>query len=356
VGVILWSVSTFLTGFATSFWMLIVLRAGVAIGEAVLMPIAMSMISDLFPKDRRTFPVTFYTMTGVVMAKGAFIVGAGALALADHIVPITGGSPWRIMFMLVALPGPLLILLFAFFGRDPGRRVEEQAAPPEAVNTRAFIAHLLANKSIYLPVFLGTGGIFMIGLGLSAWTPTMLIREHGVPAASAGVYFGSAAVVGGLLGTTAVGLLIRRLGRDGMEKGLFRTALLVTALTLPVLGLLIGSSDLRLVLLGVGVGTFGIMGATTFVPHLMQQVTPRALIGRTTAVYLLFNNIMGMGMGPFLVTRVAKFYADQPGSIGKALSAVSWGALAVALVCFAYALFFLSRRGSSARYEAELAT
>src|SRR5688572_5124389 len=164
VGVLLWSASTFLTGFATSFWMLIVLRAGVAIGEAVLMPIAMSMISDLFPKDRRTFPVTFYTMTGVVMAKGAFIVGAGALALADHIVPITGGSPWRIMFMLVALPGPLLILLFTFFGRDPGRRVEEEAAAAaQPVDTRAFMAHLLANKSIYLPVFLGTGGIFMIG-------------------------------------------------------------------------------------------------------------------------------------------------------------------------------------------------
>ena len=354
IGVLLWSASTFLSGFANSFTMLVVLRAGVAIGEAVLMPVAMSMIYDLFPKERRTFPVTLYTTTGVVMGKGAFIIGAGALVLAQQLVPITGGDPWRLLFMLVALPGPVLIALFAIFGREPARREDRAGEPSVDVDTRGFLTHMLSNKSVYLPLFIGTGCIFMIGLGLAAWTTTMLIREHGIPATTAGVYYGSFAVAGGIAGTFLVNLLVRRLGRNGGE-GVFRTALLLTATTLPVLALTIGSRNVSMVVLGVTVGAFGIMGATTYVPHLVQQITPRPLIGRTTAVYLLFNNIMGMGMGPLLVSTVARHYAGQPGSIGSAMTVVCWGALIVALACFAYALVALSRRKTAGRLEAEFA-
>ena len=50
VGIVTWSVATILSAFATSFGMMLVLRCGVAIGEAVLMPAAISLIGDLFPQ------------------------------------------------------------------------------------------------------------------------------------------------------------------------------------------------------------------------------------------------------------------------------------------------------------------
>lgn len=336
-GVLLWSLSTYLVGFAPNFTMLAVLRAGVAIGEAVLMPIAMSMIFDLFPKERRTFPVTLFTMTGVVMASGSFIVGAGALALAEQIVGAFGGTPWRVMFMLVAIPGPVIIGLFLLFGHEPARRQEEGGSERPA-GTQVFVAHFMSRRSVYLPAFFGTGFIFMIGLGLGAWTSTMMIREHGVPAATAGVYYGICSVIGGVLGTQIAGLLVRRLGRKESVRGIFLTALIMTGATIPVLAFGIGSSDLTLVLFSTGIGAIGVMATTTFVPLLVQQITPRAVLGRTTASYLLVNNIMGMGLGPLLVSAVAAQFASETRSIGPALGIVAWGGFVLAMACFTYAL------------------
>ena len=39
-GVVVWSLSTILSGFANGFWMMLILRSGVALGEAVLTPAA----------------------------------------------------------------------------------------------------------------------------------------------------------------------------------------------------------------------------------------------------------------------------------------------------------------------------
>lgn len=341
-GVLLWSLATFLSGFAPNFWLLAILRAGVAIGEAVLMPIAMSIIFDLFPKDRRTFPVTIYTMTGVVMGAGSFIVGAGALALAEQIVTVTGGTPWRVMFMIVAVPGPIIIAMLRLFGHDPANR-QDEGERERPTDTKAFFAHFLAHRAVYLAAFIGTGFVFTIGMGLGAWSATMLIREHGIPATQAGMYYGACSMIGGVLGTQIAGALVRRLGRDGGEKGVFRTALITTGLTIPVLAAGIGSSDFTMVMIATGIGAIGVLSAVTFVPILLQQMTPRAMLGRTTAVYLLFNNIMGMGVGPLLVSVLASQLADQPRSIGLALTIVAWSGFVIAMACFAFALRMVSR-------------
>src|SRR5437870_6930399 len=53
VGVGVWSLLTLGSGFAWSFWSLLVLRLGVGIGEASCAPAATSLIGDLVPAERR---------------------------------------------------------------------------------------------------------------------------------------------------------------------------------------------------------------------------------------------------------------------------------------------------------------
>src|SRR5258707_4169348 len=56
VGVLVWSVGTLACGFSQSFGQLFAGRLVVGLGEAVLSPAAISLISDYFPPSRRGDP------------------------------------------------------------------------------------------------------------------------------------------------------------------------------------------------------------------------------------------------------------------------------------------------------------
>ena len=340
IGVLVWSVATFLSAFATSYWMLVVFRSGVAIGEAVLMPAAMSLISDLFPRERRTLPTTIYTLTGVMMGAGSFIVGAGALRLAEVLSPSIGLEPWRIMFAIVAVPGPILAALFFFLVAEPARRITEGEA--STASLRDFARHFMARSGLYLPVFLGTGLSFMVALGLGAWGPTMLAREHGVEHASAGLFFGIFAIAGALVAMIVVTPLVRTLGRKSRAHGVLYTAILVNLTLLPMLAALVGGPETRLVFAGIAMGTCGAIMTAAFPPVVMQAVTPTPLLGRMSALYLMFNNLLGMGLGPILVSGLATGI-DSDRNIGAALTIIAWSAVIGSLCCYIFAVWRLNK-------------
>ena len=50
---VIWSAMTALCGLATNFWMLLMARIGVGVGEAGASPSSHSLISDYFPVDKR---------------------------------------------------------------------------------------------------------------------------------------------------------------------------------------------------------------------------------------------------------------------------------------------------------------
>src|SRR5580693_4273673 len=121
-GVVAWSCATIAAGFASDYWTLLACRSGVAIGEAVLTPAAVSLIADMFAPDRRTLPTSLYTAVASLMGVGAFAVGGAAVDLATRLSPVVGLEPWRLTLVLVGAPGLLLAAILAFTGREPDRR------------------------------------------------------------------------------------------------------------------------------------------------------------------------------------------------------------------------------------------
>src|SRR5205823_1407296 len=90
----------------TAFWMLLLTRCFVGIGEAAYGPIAPTMISDLYPvKDRGRVLAWFYV---------AIPVG-GALGYALGEV-VQGAWGWRAAFYVVVPPG-LILGVLCFFMR-----------------------------------------------------------------------------------------------------------------------------------------------------------------------------------------------------------------------------------------------
>jgi len=76
VGIGLWSIATAASGLAKSFIHLFIARMSIGVGEATLSPCAMSIISDSFPREKRSRPIAVYTT--------ALSLGAGLASLPDY--------------------------------------------------------------------------------------------------------------------------------------------------------------------------------------------------------------------------------------------------------------------------------
>jgi len=113
VGVVILSISCLLMGFSNAYWQLVILRMGIALGEAVCRPVAGSIIFELFSPSARGLANGIFSW-GVYYGYGlAFVIGIYMTEL-----DILGHS-WRSVYVICALPGVVVGILIAIFMRDP---------------------------------------------------------------------------------------------------------------------------------------------------------------------------------------------------------------------------------------------
>jgi MFS family permease len=189
-GIFVWSVGTVLTGFATTFAVMIAFRVLVGLGEASYATISPSLISDSYGPAKRNNALTiFYVAIPVGAALGTIIGGL-----------IAAKWGWRHAFIWVGAPGLLLALVmlpFAELKRGQAEGMTLEAARKPSVGD---IVNLFRIPD-YLLVVLGyTAYTFALG-AFGYWGPTFLHRAHGVAVAQAGEFFGAVLVVAGLVGT-----------------------------------------------------------------------------------------------------------------------------------------------------------
>ncbi|WNG44995.1 MFS transporter [Archangium minus] len=207
-GVLLWSLATGASGLATTFFMLMVARAAVGIGEAGYGAVAPSIISDLFPREQRTRVLSFFYIAIPVGAAVGYGLG-GWLSQAYS---------WHMAFFVGGAPG-LVLGAMAFFMPEPQRGAMDG---PEAQTKLPFLVGLkgLANNWAF---WWTTGGYtlmtFAIG-GLGYWLPTFLVSERGMTPGDAGFTSGAVTATAGLLGTIAGGWLGDKMDRKMAGGGL----------------------------------------------------------------------------------------------------------------------------------------
>jgi MFS family permease len=109
-GVLLWSAMTALSGLATSYWSLFLMRLGVGVGEASCAPAANSLLGDLFPRERRARAISVL-MLGLPIGLCLSSIVSGQVAAKWG---------WRAAFYVAAAPG-LVLGVLAFFLPDPPR-------------------------------------------------------------------------------------------------------------------------------------------------------------------------------------------------------------------------------------------
>ncbi|WP_419709689.1 MFS transporter [Pseudomonas sp. NFX224] len=323
VGVLLWSLMTAASAFTADFTTLIICRAGVAIGEAVLTPAAMSLIGDMFLRKDRALPTSLYMATGNVMATGAFLIGGAVYQYAGTQQLLPSMEPWRFTLLTVSLPGLVMVLLFALTIREPARVDSQPVDDNDRVSKNSLLPFLNSDKAMFIPFWVATGMISSLTLGVISWAPTLLIRLHELTASHASFVFGSVGLPTSVLGTLCLPWLASRLQRKGRADGIILILLISVAIPIPaiIIGLL--SNQYWLLVTAFAICMMFLPSISVLTCLGMQMISPSRLRARTVAVNLLIINLFGYTVGPLLSGFLADRVFTGPTAIASALATMA---------------------------------
>ncbi|MEM9839547.1 MAG: MFS transporter [Pseudomonadota bacterium] len=324
VALTLWSAMTAVCGLAGNFWQLFWARLGVGVGEAGGVAPAYSIIADYFPPKERARALAVYSL-GIPIGSALGIVLGGILAELLN---------WRAAFFLMGLAGVAVAPIFWLTVREPMRGRFDATKPPAPTAPMAFIGEILsklASKPSFWLLSIGAAFSSMMGYGLILWLPSFLVRSFGadlapffsflpdflVPADAtplryASYFYGSILLVGGTIGIYAGGFLADKYGEGRKSVYAFVPAiaflltvpLLITGLLTPTLGLafivFMGVQALSLVWLGPVITAF-------------QHLVPPHMRATASAVFLLINNLIGIGVGQTVTGYMSELLRAQYG-------------------------------------------
>lgn len=171
-GLSVWLVTAAGSSFVTQsfFWLLMLLRGMVGVGEASYSTIAPTIIGDLFTGAKRSAMIcVFYVFIPVGSGLG-YVTGAG-------IATLTGD--WRWALRITPILGVVGLLLLVFLCPNPPRGASETHGQgvTEQTSYKEDIKYLLKNKSYVLSSLGVTATAFLVG-ALAFWAPTFLSRAQ----------------------------------------------------------------------------------------------------------------------------------------------------------------------------------
>nr|WP_047167632.1 MFS transporter [Sphingomonas sp. Y57] len=305
IGVAMWSVATGACGLAANFPQLLLARIGVGAGEAGLAPASYSIVHDRFPREQLGRAISLFQVGGVLGAGLALLItgyvyryftGGGGAEL-----PLLGGlRPWQQTFIAIAAPGLIFLVLIGMI-REPARVGGPDRGAEERPGFPAMVAAVRARIGLYLPLFVGMSGVIMTSYALVSWMPTVLGREFDWPAQVIGVRYGLVVLTASPIGLLAGGWLADALLRAGASNAHVRVVALAALLGLPfALALALPSGPIGLLLVVAGLH-FAVSMPMGVVPAFLQLATSPAARAQVSGLYVLFINVVGLGLGPTLV-------------------------------------------------------
>jgi len=284
-GLVVWSLMTVLSGFATSLAFLLIARFFVGVSESTLSPAVYSLLSDYFHPRQRATVFSIY-------ASGIFI-GIGVAFLA-------GGSisqlySWRVALMAVGLPGILLAAVGWFVIRELPRGISQSHARFDFKQPLGEVVTYILRKRTILYHFIGFSFLAFTGYTVLGFLGTVLRDIHG--AESLIPYYGWFMLATGVSVTIsgkAADWLADRYGPSrrfvmGIVAGL-------GCIPLYYLGFFADDGVTGLVLIGsANVISSSYNGVAAALIQYLVKPNMRALAG---GMYLFIISIIGFGIGP----------------------------------------------------------
>lgn len=296
---VVWSACTALCGLAGNFWQLFAARLGVGVGEAGGVAPSYALIGEYFPSSRRAFALSVYSL-GIPIGSALGVMAGGYIAATVD---------WRLAFLVVGFGGILVAPLFKWIVRDKPRLPGADYAAPRLAQTAA----LLAKKPSFWLISFGASLSSMAGYGLSFWLPSLLMRSFGLDLVGASLFFGSVLLIGGVAGVLAGGWLGDWLGgRNRAFYAWLPGLAFVLGAPLFAAGILSSSVTIAflLFLIPQGLAYVWLGPILSAVQHL---VVPAAR-STASALFLLINNLIGLGGGIYAMGALSDALTAQYGT------------------------------------------
>ncbi|GAA0440937.1 MFS transporter [Sphingomonas molluscorum] len=295
ISLAVWSGFTALCGTAQGFAQMFLFRVGVGVGEAGGVAPSYALIADTFPPGKRARALAIYGL-GIPIGSAVGVLLGGAIAAAVE---------WRTAFVVMGVAGLLTAPVFRLLVRDPPRARTGQAPLLPVFG-------MLARKPSFWLLSLGGAAGSVAGYGIAFWMPSLMMRSFALDLAETGRFVGALLLTGGVAGILLGGVIADRWGRRTRRAYALVPAIAYAAgVPLLAAGLLSGSWEAAFAL-------FLVPQALVYAwpgPLLtaVQQLVPAAMRSTASACFLLINNLIGLGLGSWLVGALSKALTPQLG-------------------------------------------
>ena len=290
-GVVLWSIFTALTGAAKGFVTMAIPRIFIGVGESILTPTSMSLLSDSFPEKRMGFAAGFYYM-GVPIGVGISLLIAGYLGES---------LGWRNCFYLLGGIGLLLGLSTLLFKERPRKSsLNEEEKPSfsrESIKEIIITLFRALRTSSALRFTILAGVLYHIVLGAAVFEQLWYVQERGFERSEIAQITGWIGVAAGMAGNLFGGVVSdwwQEKTNQGRPMFLFWLALI----TFPIfIYYRFAEPNTVIFWIGVVLGFFqlGCFFGPTF--SVVQELVPSHIRATVVAFYILTLNLIGLTLG-----------------------------------------------------------
>lgn len=334
---VLWSGFTALCGLAQGFWHIFLARLGVGIGEAGGVAPSYALIGDYFPSEKRAMALSVYSLGIPLGSAVGVLLGGYIAAMVD----------WRLAFFVVGLGGVLIAPLFKWLVKDMPKSASKDAAGLDAASacpTLKQTVGILARKRSFWLLSFGAASSSMVGYGVAFWLPSLLIRSFGFDLVQASQFFGALLLIGGVAGVLGGGWLGDKLGQK--DRAFYSW--------LPGVGFFLGAP---LFALGISSTTAWVAFLLFLIPQALayiwlgpvlsaiQHLVAPPSRAMASALFLLINNLIGLGGGIFALGALSEFLSPFYGAEALRYS------MLYALSLYAFAAVLMSLAGPSLRKD-----
>ena len=312
VTALLWSAAVACCGLASSFIQLLLIRVGVAVGEAGCIPPASSLIADYFSRAERPSAMAAYYGFGDGCS---LIVG---YFLAGWLNEFYG---WRATFLLLGTPGLVLAALAWFTLKEPRSKnsgkssyqtVSDAGAVAAPVPSLKQVCATLWANTTFRHLMLGLSLLFFFNYGMGLWVPSFFARSYGLTSGAIGTWMAVAWALGALLGTYIGSSLASRYAarNESLQLKAAAAAIVLSGSSLVLVCL---SSNAYIAFLLMGVVSVGLNTSNGPVFGTIQTLVPHRMRALATAIIYLFANLIGMGFGPLATGALSDLYSAWAG-------------------------------------------